>query len=271
MYYSHDLHRFCQLTPKKTVPSLFAPQGWTLSLESYMREANKLSRCIIDNAKKQHYSHVIHLNHNDVLPVSQLKDIWTKATRKLRLQGIDLLYVREFNNRAKCHYHIIVSGWHSQDAVKRAFEKAMPDRKQVRWRMRVEVFDPAKLVACAYYVTKGCPRGWKDVNKRKRLLFNAGLGLKKYGVVGEFWATSKAALWDEVKGKEADIQAGLNQPGVWEYCERMAKATGQDINKVKRIIGLEVFTENKLPSETDWLSADDWLVRMKEARHSPHD
>jgi hypothetical protein len=170
---------------------------------------------------KRPYAWAVHINHTEKVPPEQVAEVWSAACHRLNRLGIVALWVREPNKLGKVHYHLLVKNHVGEEALKSAIEKAMPSRKVVKWRKRVE---PIENEFCyAHYMTKAKVAGYDrkgnrvaDRYARKRLLFKASLGFKKYGVIGRFWepGKTKEKLWDEIKEEEKRIAEGLDKPHV---------------------------------------------------------
>ena len=184
-------------------------------MEGYLYEAKKLTRCILDNRKLMNrpYSWFVTIYVWQVLTPKEITEVWTKACRSLRLQGIAAIWVREPTRNNKCHYHLLISNPIERNTLAKLIESAMPKRKELGWHKRIQpVTNEWRL---AHYITKAKIKGTKkgrpvaDKYASKRLLFKAGLNIKKYGTIGKFWVRSKKRLWDEVKAREARIAHGL--------------------------------------------------------------
>jgi hypothetical protein len=217
-----------QKNPVFRKQSQFRPKGWTETVEGYLAEARQLARTLIDNRRLMGRSYSWHLTINVevVQTATQITDLWVKACRNMRLKGLVALWVREPTCSGKVHYHLVVKSRIGQRALRGIIRDSMPDlgvkapsgRRRLGWHMKLQpVTDDWQLV---HYVSKakiaGCVKGVKvdDYYKNKRLLFSSNLKLKKYGTIGDFWERPKAALWQDVKDKEARIADGLKNPDV---------------------------------------------------------
>ena len=237
-----------QLKPTYSKPSRFKAKGWTDSTLGYLNEAKKLAMCLLRNRKAMShpYAWAVHINLNVELPPKTVTCLWAAACRTLRRRGIDAFWVREPNRSNKVHYHLIVKNAIDKKDLERAIEEAMPDRKQVKWRKRIERIENEWFYA--RYIVKAKVAGHvkgrrvEDLYARKRLLFKANLKLEKYGVVGEFWERPKKTLWAEIREREKRIADGLEKPNVerlarYVYEEWLGPSPGLTLKQVERSFG----------------------------------
>lgn len=204
-----------QKKPPLSKPSMFTAKSWTDTVEGYVNEARKLTTCIRHNRKLmgRPYTWLVTIYIWPLLSPAEITALWTAACRKLRAKGIVALWVREPTKSNKCHYHLLVSSPIDKSSLIAAIEQALPQRKTIGWHKRVQQVDDEWWLA--RYLTKAkvsCRVNGvhvEDKYARKRLLFQPGLNMKKYGTIGKFWVTSKKAIWQTVRDREQRIAAGL--------------------------------------------------------------
>lgn len=234
-YSSASSSKIYQEKPAFSKPSMYRPKGWTDCTLGYIREAKQWAMCILRNRRLmgRPYSWVVHLNHNEELPAKTVKEIWPKVCRKLKDRGIVALWVREPNRLNKCHYHILIKNDISKADLKRAIEEAMPSRKLVKYRKRVEPIK--KEWRLCHYIVKAKIKGYNkqgimvdDLYRHKRLLFLAKLKFKKVGTIGDFWeqGKNKKKLWDDIKAIEKRIGEGLEDRNVRRLAEHVHDMIG---------------------------------------------
>ena len=261
-YSSASSSKIYQEKPAFSKPSHHKPKGWTDSTLGYIREARQWAMCILRNRRlmRRPYSWVVHLNLNEELPAKTIKEMWPKVCRKLKERGIVALWVREPNRLNKCHYHILIKNNISMADLKRAIEDAMPSRKVVKWRKRVE---PIKHEwRLCHYIVKAKIRGHnkkgimvEDLYRHKRLLFVAKLKFKKVGTIGDFWeqGKNKKKFWDEIKTIEQRIGEGLDKPNVKRLCQHVFDFLGGfvPLKKIERSYGYDADG----PAVQDWIES----------------
>ena len=99
----------------------------------------------------------------------------------------------------------------------------------------------------AHYIVKAKIGGYikrkcvDDLYGNKRLLFKPGLKLKKYGIIGDFWAheKNKETLWKEIAAIEKRISEGLEKEDVQRAAEHVHEFLGDDVSrkKIERSLG----------------------------------
>jgi hypothetical protein len=194
-----------------------------------MYEARKLTILILWNRRLlgEPYSWHVTINFEAVQTPAEIKKSWEQVCRKLRGAGIVALWIREPTRSGKVHYHLIIRTKINRKELEKVIKVAMPTKqpgqKRAGWHKSIKpVTDDWQL---AHYVTKakiaGFVRGKRvdDYYANKRLLFVPGLPFNKVGAIGNFWAKSKATIWDDVKANEKKIAEGLAKPNV----KRLAK------------------------------------------------
>ena len=145
--------------------------------------------------------------------------------------------------------------------LKRAIEEAMPSRKVVKWRKRIE---PIKNEwRLCQYIVKAKVRGHnkqgvmvEDLYRHKRLLFVAKLQFKKVGTIGDFWeqGKNKKKFWDEIKAIEQRIGEGLDKPNVKRLCKHVFDFLG-DFVPLKKI-------ERSYGYDADGKAVQDWIETL---------
>ena len=184
--------------------------------------------CLLRNRRLMNrpYTWAVHINLNEEFPPDLIGPMWQKASRKLEDMGIVAVWVREPNSLNKLHYHIIVKNVIGKTALKKAIEDAMPSRKVVQWRKRVE--DIKKEWRLCHYVFKARVKGYNkqgvfktDLYGAKRLLFKANMPFRKVGTIGDFWeqGKSKMKVWNDIKAIEKEVGDGLEKPTVKRLAE----------------------------------------------------
>ena len=267
-YSSNQQPKIYQTDPVYSKLSQFKPKGWTDSTLGYINEAKQWAMCILKNRQmmKRPYTWAVHINLNEELPPKDIGPMWDKAKRKLKERGIVCLWLREPNSLNKVHYHIIVKNHISEKELKKAIDEAMPSRKLVKWRKRVEpIINEWRL---AHYVVKAKVKGRtkkgklvNDLYRHKRLLFKPNLPFRKVGTIGDFWeqGKSKTKIWDDIKATEKRIAEGLEDPDVERLAEYVHDWIGgyYPLAQVRRSFGYWADT----PAIRDWINsliATDW-------------
>ena len=267
-YSSPDDGKLYQHRSTYSKPSQYQPKGWTDTVLGYQREAKQWAMCLLRNRRLMNrpYTWAVHINLNEEFPPDQIGPMWQKVSRKLEDMGIVAVWVREPNSLNKLHYHIIVKNVIGKTALKKAIEDAMPSRKIVQWRKRVE---PIKNEwRLCHYVVKAKVKGRnkkgvlvEDLYRTKRLLFKANMPFRKVGTIGDFWeqGKSKTKLWNDIKAIEKKIGDGLENPNV----KRLAEYVHDYINgyiplkKIERSFGHDADE----PVVKDWIEqllAGEW-------------
>jgi hypothetical protein len=216
-----------QRKPVRSKPSIFHVKSWTYSVESYCEKAKELTQCILKNRRlmKRPYRWFLTINFEDVMEPALIKSRWKTACDNLRDNGLIAIWVREPSRTNKVHHHLLVKNDISRKELAQIVEKSMPSRKTMRWHKMIK---PVKKGwRLAFYLTKaklsGVVKGQyvEDYYARKRLLFEANLGLKKFGTVGAFWEKPKKELWQEIAAEEKQIADALQQNNVSAYVQHL--------------------------------------------------
>src|SRR5579872_3288982 len=204
-YGSADDGKIFQPKPTYSKPSRFKPKGWTDTTLGCVHEAKKLAMCLLRNRKAMThpYAWAVHINLSVELPAKTITDLWASACRTLNRRGIVAIWVREPTRSNKVHYHLIVKNAIQKIDLERAIEEAMPNRREVKWRKRIERIKSEWFYS--HYIVKARVAGYvkcrrvEDLYAKKRRLFKPNLKLKKYGTVGDFWERPKKTLWAEIR------------------------------------------------------------------------
>ena len=238
--------------PKFISNSLHPDKGWTTSISGYLAEAKKLSGCLIEN-KRLHgkpYTWLVTLNiHKTMTPISLkewVENHWTSITKNLRSQKVVCFWAIEVNKKNKIHYHLLLTSNHTKKELEEIIEKSMPLRGSVGgWHKKVKIID-CKSKRIPYYITKAkiegiTKKGWhsKDLYKKKRVLFVPNLGIKKHGIVGEFWLKSVKKIWTEKKKRAKALADKLENGDVKMVAAFFSDLTGVHLRKVQKTIALE--------------------------------
>jgi hypothetical protein len=103
-----------------------------------------------------------------------------------------------------------------------------------------------------------------DPYRKKRLLFKSGLGLNKYGTIGQFWITSKSSIWKQIQDREKRIAFGKKQPHVMELARHVFDFLEQPINE------LQLYQlERKFAYQWDAPWIQNWIQQVFRNENSP--
>lgn len=197
----YDIHQ-----PQPATGSRDDKPSFTYSLNSYLKAADTLARCLILNSKSKAHGWLATISIQENLEAHEHKKLWSKISRRVKSRGIEAFWVRETNQEGRIHYHLIVTGEHQEQ------ELADQLRSSVEGvGARVHVAEITNLVAWCRYIVKARVKGvddWGDYSSdkwsSKRILFARHCGLSKHGSIGKFWATPFAELKRRVvKEKQA--------------------------------------------------------------------
>jgi hypothetical protein len=178
------------------------------------------------------YTCHVTINIEVVHAPKQIADVWTKVVRTLRRKGIMALWVREPTKAGGIHYHLLLRNEIGEKELAKVIDGAMPNfkvqtAKRVRkgWHAKYQRIKPDEEWQILHYVSKAKIAGYRggkpvdDFYANKRLLFKAGLKIKKYGEIGDFWLRPKKKLWQEIIDIEKRIGEGLEKPNVKRLAE----------------------------------------------------
>jgi hypothetical protein len=122
-----------------------------------------------------------------------------------------------------------------------AIEQAMPPRRSIKWRKRIEAIrDEWRLINYVFKAKiSGKLRNGRrtiDLHAAKRYLFQSNLGLRKVGTIGRFWVKSggKSNIWKDVKKVEQRIADGLASRKVRTAIANAVDMFGESVSR-KRI------------------------------------
>ena len=226
-----------QPSPPFKDPTTTTPHGWTRSTAGYCYEANKLSRCLLRNRKfmKRDYTWSVSINIERPLSVPDLKQLWSKVSRKLRRRNIIALWVREPSRSNHVNYHLIVKSQVSQTSLEDTIEYSMPTRSSLPLHKHISQIQ--SQFHFSHYITKAKLQGSvggklvADKYGQKRLLFQPNLSLRKYGTIGRFREKPKRILWQEMIAIERRIAFGLENPGVRELAAHVYEMLGETVSQ----------------------------------------
>jgi len=112
----------------------------------------------------------------------------------------------------------------------------------------------------AHYITKAKKSGYHNRKKvddyyaPKRLLFKAGLKIKKYGEMGDFWVKPKKHIWQTIIDVEKRIGDGLEQPNIKRLCKYVYHFLGGyvPLKEIERSYGYDA----------DGKAVQDWIESL---------
>jgi len=264
MYDSEEVPKICQEAPLVFKNQSFKLKSWTETVTGYLNEADKLSRCILNNhaLMGRGYTWEVTINVEVELPPEQIKSVCDKVCRKLRERGVVALWVREPSRTNRCNYHLIVKNEIPQAELARAIEESMPDRSELAYHKHIRPI--VSQFHYARYITKAKTRGYinnrevADKYKRKRLLFRPHLKLRKYGTIGDFWEKPKKEIWQDIIEIEKRIAEGLAKPNIKKLAHHVHEMFGQcvPLSTVERSYGY-MADEPNIRDWADRLFADE--------------
>ncbi len=236
-YSSDDDGKIFQQKPIHSKPSQFRPKGWTDTVLGYINEAKQLTLCILSDRDLmgRPYAWAVHINISMDLTPDQHADLWATTCLRLRRKGVVALWVREPNKANRVHYHLIIKSDIGKRELERVVEEAMPPRKEVKWRKRVERIKNQWYYP--HYITKAKVartingKRIEDFYAKKRLLFKTNLDFKKCGTIGDFWkpGKTKKTLWQEIKDREKRIGEGLKDWRIRRLAKHVYEMFGGDV------------------------------------------
>ncbi len=239
--------------PPYSKPSLYKPKGWTDTVAGYIREAKKLTMCILLNERLMEWPYQWHLTINfeaEQTP-AEVRERWTKARKSLKKSGVVALSIMEINRSNRVHFHLIVSSRIGEAALRRAVEEAMPSQEVIGWHNRPQRIKDGEMWQLAHYVIKAKIAGYvnsrpvEDYYASKRLLFKPKLGLHKHHAIGAFWVKPRAAIWKGIAAKEERIADGLEHPGVRKLVDYVYELLGRTerLKDIERAFGYHADSE----------------------------
>lgn len=230
----------CQSNPLHSLNQFHCDDRFTESIQGFLKAGSKQQSYIIEANKMtdRHFEWFITVNMEEVLSIESINKEWLTFTNKIRRfypQGLSIFWVREITptDTRRIHYHILVhSGFSSDEShVRRIFKKCLCEFSNNH--MQVEpVREPFHIVG---YLLKQKPE-----HHHKILLFKPGLGLKKFGMLGPFWAgLKKREIEKRVKGREAQIAEGASLPGRPELIRHMSEMLQMPFTEIRRHVGVD--------------------------------
>ena len=236
-----------QVRPKKRLrPLHYTEDGW-YTLDGFLYEADKLSRCV-QWARRRYFTteftFFASINFTADLTAAEMKVLWSKVCRSLSSKGVVALYVCEVSRRSNhFNFQLLV-----RSQTPGLAELVKTAAKSVNTNIKVEPYDPGRGRYAVRYMVKAKTPKYKngeivsrDRWARKRVLFRQELKLRKYGTIGRFWpqGMNKESIWKEIVAHERKINDGLQQPGAEEYAREMYELTQGffSLNRVRRSVG----------------------------------
>lgn len=247
-----------QLRPKKRLrPLHYTEDGWH-TLDGFMYEADKLSRCV-QWARRRYFTSEFtsfaSINFTEDMTADEMKAVWSKACRYLSNKGVIALYTCEVSRRSNhFNFHLLLRS-RTPDLL--ALLKHAT--KTTKTNIKVEQYNPGEGRYTVRYMTKAKTAKYKngeivsrDRWARKRVLFRQELKLRKYGTIGRFWPVgkSKEGIWKEIVAHERKISEGLQQPGAEKYALELHELIQGffPLNKVRRSVGYFGVPDGWVPS-----------------------
>jgi hypothetical protein len=270
-----------QIRPKKRLrPLHYTEDGW-YTLDGYLYEADKLSRCV-QWARRRYFTseftYFISINFTDDLTADEMKAVWSSACRYLKDKGVVALYVCEISRRSNhFNYHLLVRSPTPNLTALLKFAT-----KTVATNIKVEKYNPGEGRFTARYMTKAKTPKYKngeivsrDRWARKRVLLRQELKMRKYGFIGQFWPVgmNKDTVWKEIVAHEKKINIGLHQPGAEEYAVELHELIGGyfSLKKVRRSVGFFGVPAGWVPKlDDDLLVRDEVDVPEPEIQDQDH-
>jgi hypothetical protein len=224
----------------------FTEDGWH-TLDGYLYEADKLSRCV-QWARRRYFTsefaYFASINFTQDKTAADMKVLWSKVCRYLKGKKVVALYTCEVSRRTnRFNYHLLL-------------RSPTPDLTEllkfatvgVKTNIKVEPYNPGEGRYTVRYMVKSRMAKYKngeiisrDRWARKRVLLRQELKMRKYGTVGQFWplGMNKESIWKEIVAHERKINSGLQQPGAEEYAREMYELTQGffSLNRVRRSVG----------------------------------
>jgi hypothetical protein len=236
-----------QVRPKKRLrPLHYTEDGWH-TLDGFLYEADKLSRCVQWARRRSftsEFTFFCSINFTDYMTAAEMKALWSKVCRYLKGKGVVALYTCEVSRRSNhFNFHMLLR---SQTANLTELLKFATSN--VKTNIKVEPYDPGRGRLAVRYMTKAKTPKYKngeivsrDRWARKRVLLRQELKVRKYGTIGRFWplGMNKESIWKAIVAHERKISDGLQQPGAEEYALELHELIGGyfPLNRVRRSVG----------------------------------
>jgi hypothetical protein len=272
-----------QLRPKKRLRSLhYTEDGW-YTLDGFIYEADKLSRCV-QWAKRRYFTseftYFASINFTEDMTAAEMKAVWSKACRYLTGKNVVALYTCEVSRRSNhFNFHMLL-----RSRTPNLSELLKFATKTVKTNIKVEPYDPGRGRLAVRYMTKARTPKYKngeivsrDRWARKRVLLRQELKMRKYGFIGQFWPVgmNKDIIWKEIIAHEKKISDGLQQPGAEEYAREMYELTQGffSLSRVRRSVGYFGVPSGWVPKlDDDLVVRDEVDVQEPEVQdHTIHD
>ena len=223
-YYSFNNPILFQKKPVFQTNSKFFPKSWTASITSYLYMANKLRSCLWQNLQisTKSYRWFLTVYFWREMTAKEIVDLWAKISRKLNQKGIVAFWIREPTKTNKVHYHLLVVNNISQKDLEKIVEESFPLRSSVGgWHKKIEPITNAWNLL-GYLVKAKIPgtvKGKSVIDRygKKRILFQPNTGIRKHGVIGNFWVLPMEKLWKRIQEKEKKIGNALADPKALKF------------------------------------------------------
>lgn len=207
----------------------FKLKSWTDTVVGYINEADKLSRCMALNCRYlgRNYEWAVSINFEKVMGPDSVRAIWRQVCRRLKDAGLIALWIREPSLSNHCNYHLVIANHnYTKTELEQVIARSLPPRSEVPSHKQIATIQ--SHYHYLRYVTKAKTTGQigertiSDTYGPKRLLFKAGLNLRKFGTIGPFWSRPKRLLWAEIKQREQRIADGLKTPGMGQLIDHVS-------------------------------------------------
>jgi hypothetical protein len=162
-------------------------------------EAKRELACLVANQRLlgRPYTWHICLNIIEVMEAHEVNRLWATVARRLRRGGVVAYRVAEVNPDDKVHFHLLLSSRHTPTELRKIVGMAVAELP-----LRKHIEPVRSSYATAAYILKAWVKGvspdgrrmLKDKYGSKRTLFRVHTGIRKIGVVGDFFVKPKAQL-----------------------------------------------------------------------------
>ena len=217
---THHANHLYQQSPRKT-SSMPHWRSYTSSMESYEAAAKKEYQLLqrnFDITRLHPDFHAILIFRNPML-VKEFSKIRNKVFGELSKQGVKGYYVHEPSRKSWLHIHcMMICDGNENDLrrrIKQSFIKMGLGYGQ-DFHVKVKPVNPTLIDyqrLCKYILKFN---GNRRYNRHIPTLFTPGLGIRKVGTIGKWFAKTKAVLWqgyiDEVRRKYGGVNQGITRP-----------------------------------------------------------
>jgi len=239
-----------------------APNGFTESISSYIKEAGKELTLLIRNRElqKHPYRWEVTINLEKILCPKDVRTAWAKMSRKLNRSGVVAYRIAEPTKSNKVHFHLLVKSNHTDAELKRIVAAAT-DGIDCHTHLSL-IEDEFRYIAYMLKARIGVVVGGrliKDYHATKRLLFQSKTGIRKVGTVGKFWVQPKAKIWESIRKKKQQLGEAIAPSEIKGLIQYLyADFFGKTIPKkdLERQIGLNA----------DEPAIKEWAAKVKKAR-----